>query len=191
MGFSLPGSPVHRIFKARILEWVAISSFRGSSPLRDISCISESPALAGGFFTTEPLGKYIYSFNTMLEKEDHLFPKSRHGFNPQSSPSCSYSAAAPFLQSPGELHGSEIFLTLRTASIIFQEKCPPNQTWIHLHLRELISIFSFLPIFWNVKWPTSLRAMAAEQQCSADELFNIMELFTERNSHSYRYFVQC
>ena len=28
---SLPGSPVHGISQARILEWVAISSFRGSS----------------------------------------------------------------------------------------------------------------------------------------------------------------
>ena len=32
---SLPGSPVHRIFQARILEWVAISFSRGSSQPRD------------------------------------------------------------------------------------------------------------------------------------------------------------
>ena len=40
---SLPGSSVCRIFQARILEWVAISSFRGSSQLRDwtqVSCSS-------------------------------------------------------------------------------------------------------------------------------------------------------
>ena len=40
---SLSGSSVHGIFQARILEWVAISSSRGSSPPRDrirISCIS-------------------------------------------------------------------------------------------------------------------------------------------------------
>ena len=38
-----PGSSVHEIFQARILEWVAISSSRGSSRPRDqthISCIS-------------------------------------------------------------------------------------------------------------------------------------------------------
>ena len=42
MDCSPPGSSVHGIFQARILEWVAISSFRGSSPPRDrirISCI--------------------------------------------------------------------------------------------------------------------------------------------------------
>ena len=32
---SLPGSSVSGIFPARILKWVAISSFRGSSPPRD------------------------------------------------------------------------------------------------------------------------------------------------------------
>ena len=40
---SLPGSSVHGIFQARILEWVAISYSRGSSQPRDwtwISCIS-------------------------------------------------------------------------------------------------------------------------------------------------------
>ena len=32
---SLPGSSVHGILQARILEWVAIPFFRGSSQLRD------------------------------------------------------------------------------------------------------------------------------------------------------------
>ena len=43
MGYSLPGSSVHGIFQARILEWVAISFSRRSSRPRDrtwVSCIS-------------------------------------------------------------------------------------------------------------------------------------------------------
>ena len=43
MECSLPGSSVHGILQARILEWVAIFSSRGSSQLRDgthVSCIS-------------------------------------------------------------------------------------------------------------------------------------------------------
>ena len=47
---SLPGSSVHGISQARILEWVAISSYRGSFEPRDRICVSR----AGGFFTTEP-----------------------------------------------------------------------------------------------------------------------------------------
>ena len=40
MDYSLPGFSVHRISQVRILEWVAISFSRGSSRLRDGTCIS-------------------------------------------------------------------------------------------------------------------------------------------------------
>ena len=62
---SLPGSFVHVIFQARILEWVAIS-FSRDLPDPSIKPASlASPGLAGGFFTTMPLGKpdidYVYT----------------------------------------------------------------------------------------------------------------------------------
>ena len=50
MDCSLPSSSVHGISQARILEWVAISSFKTSSFPRDWTHISTSPALAGEFF---------------------------------------------------------------------------------------------------------------------------------------------
>ena len=50
MDCSPPGSSVYGILQARILEWVTISSSKGST-------FPEAPALHGGFFTTEPLGK--------------------------------------------------------------------------------------------------------------------------------------
>ena len=40
--YSPPGSSLHGIFQARVLEWIAISSSKGSSPPRDrtwVSCI--------------------------------------------------------------------------------------------------------------------------------------------------------
>ena len=40
MDYSLPGSSVHGIFQARILEWVAISFSRGSSQPRDWTRVS-------------------------------------------------------------------------------------------------------------------------------------------------------
>ena len=49
-----PGSSVHGIFQARILEWVAISFSRISSWPRDQTLVS---SLASRFFTTEPPGK--------------------------------------------------------------------------------------------------------------------------------------
>ena len=54
MDCSPPGSSVHWIFQTRILEWVVISFFRGSSQPMDQTCVS---CVAGGFFTTEPPGK--------------------------------------------------------------------------------------------------------------------------------------
>ena len=62
---SPPGSSVHGILQARILERVTISSSRGSSrpeDLPDPGIKPMSPALAGGFFTTEPLGKSTQAF---------------------------------------------------------------------------------------------------------------------------------
>ena len=54
MDCSPPGPSGHGISQARMLEWIAISFSRGSSWLRDQTCIS---CIAGEFFTTEPPGK--------------------------------------------------------------------------------------------------------------------------------------
>ena len=45
--YSLPGSSVHVILQARILEWVAMPFSRGSSQPRDQTCISH---IAGRFY---------------------------------------------------------------------------------------------------------------------------------------------
>ena len=52
MDCSLTGCSVHGIFQARILEWVAMPSFKGSSWPRIEPTSLMSPTLAGGFFTT-------------------------------------------------------------------------------------------------------------------------------------------
>ena len=56
MDCCLPGSSVHRIFQARISEWVVISFSRGSFRPRDRTHVSCS---AGRFFTTGPPEKPI------------------------------------------------------------------------------------------------------------------------------------
>ena len=48
---SPPGSSVHGIFQARILEWVAISFSRGSYQPRDQTHVSWISCIAGEFFT--------------------------------------------------------------------------------------------------------------------------------------------
>ena len=47
-----PGSPVHGVLQARILEWVAMPSSRGPSRPRIKPAFLASPALVGLFSTT-------------------------------------------------------------------------------------------------------------------------------------------
>ena len=54
------------ILQARMLEWVASSSSRGSSQLRDQTRISCTSCIAGGFFTTEPPGKHMCVYYTHI-----------------------------------------------------------------------------------------------------------------------------
>ena len=61
MDCNLPGSSVHEILLARILECIAISSSKGSSQPREIKLIYPmSPALAGEFFTTSVIKNWIF-----------------------------------------------------------------------------------------------------------------------------------
>ena len=54
MDCSLPGSSVHGILQARILEWGAVPFSRGSSQPRDRTLVS---GIAGDSLPSEPLGK--------------------------------------------------------------------------------------------------------------------------------------
>ena len=57
MDFNLPGSSVHGIFQARILECVAMPSSKGSSPPKDGTHVYCVFCIGSRFFTTEPPGK--------------------------------------------------------------------------------------------------------------------------------------
>ena len=68
MDCSLPGFSVHGILQARILEWLAMPSSRGSSWHRyqtHVSCVSYT---ASRFLTTELLGKPLESYGRSQKK---------------------------------------------------------------------------------------------------------------------------
>ena len=71
MEFSPPGSSVHGILQARILEWVAIPF---SKDIPDPGIEPVSPALAGRLLTTELPGKSI--LKTKQNKTKHWFGSS-------------------------------------------------------------------------------------------------------------------
>ena len=60
MDQSPPGCSVCGISQASILEWIAISSSRGSSRPRDWPTSPASPALPGRFFITELPGEALW-----------------------------------------------------------------------------------------------------------------------------------
>ena len=69
---SPPGSSVHGIFQARILEWVVIS-FSGHLPDPGIKLVSlASPALAGRVFITASLGKPIFCCIVIVDSVNPL-----------------------------------------------------------------------------------------------------------------------
>ena len=67
---SLPGSSLHGIFQARILEWVAISYSRGSCYPGTEPASLVSPALAGGCLNT---GKYWITLNHDFRHSLYIF----------------------------------------------------------------------------------------------------------------------
>ena len=72
MDCSLQGSSVLGISQARILEWVAISSSRGFFQPRNWTHIPSLFCIAGGFFTSEPLGKpelYLKHLKQQVEQK--------------------------------------------------------------------------------------------------------------------------
>ena len=79
MDSSLPCSSVHGILQARILEWVAMPSSRGSFQPRDGTMSLMSPALAGRSFTNSATWEahYILGVGVLnLRKQKFFLLKS-------------------------------------------------------------------------------------------------------------------
>ena len=89
MDYSPPASSLYGISQARILEWVAMPSSRGSSQPKDQSHVSCVSCIAGGFFTHWVIrefkhsNKEIDSYQVKLEKIHCLIWVSLGKGNPQ------------------------------------------------------------------------------------------------------------
>ena len=74
MVYSPPGSSVHEILQARILEWIAIPFSRGFSPPRDWTWVS---CTAGGFFTN-----WATEASLVAQTGKYLPAMQKPGFHP-------------------------------------------------------------------------------------------------------------
>ena len=69
MNYSPPGSPVHGILQAGILEWVFMPFSRGSSQLRDLTCVS----------SVSCIGRWVlYHEHHLLKSKDITLPTKVH-----------------------------------------------------------------------------------------------------------------
>ena len=100
MDCSLPDSSNHGIFQARILEWVAISSFRGSSWPRDRAYVSCVACIARVILYSlshqgSPNGKVESKSESRSVVSDSLWP---HGlYSPWNSPGQNTGVGSCFL----------------------------------------------------------------------------------------------
>ena len=76
MDCSLPGTSVHGIFKARILEWVAISSSRGSTRPRDQTWVSRIVGRRFIVWAAAAAAKSLQSGPTLCDPTDSSPPGS-------------------------------------------------------------------------------------------------------------------
>ena len=107
---SLPSSSVHGTLQARILEWVAMASSRGSSWPRDQTCFSCSSCTAGSFFTTEPRGK---PQSSLLCYQNTCYCFLRHGT------SLHHSLYFPDLKSKLDLRNAHIYMKISNDNLHF------------------------------------------------------------------------
>ena len=75
MACSLPGSSVHGILQARILEWVATPSSRASSWPRDQTRIFCGSCAAGGFFSHWAIREVPIPIYICLHQQVHVCTK--------------------------------------------------------------------------------------------------------------------
>ena len=86
LDYSLPGSPVHGIFKARVLEWVAISFSNAWKWKVKVKSLSRAPLLATPWTTAyqAPLSmgssRQEYWSGLPLPSPRHHIKKQRHYF---------------------------------------------------------------------------------------------------------------
>ena len=88
---SLPGSSIHGIFWARILEWVAVSSSWGSSQLRDqthVSCIGRQFFFFYNWATREAIYELALCIllNHMTSRRDNFLSGALRIPNPKCQP---------------------------------------------------------------------------------------------------------
>ena len=136
VGCSPPGSSVHGISQARILEWVAISFSRASSQPRDHTQVS---CIACCFFTSETSGRPTYQWYACHSSLNGL----RFCY---SSPS--KLTPQPIVPSLNRLWSLGDVLVISFSDLVSHSQ--PHQGPYHMSLYPLHGIYHHIPKFINM-----------------------------------------
>ena len=152
MDCSPPGSSVHGISQAKILEWVAVPFTRGSSWPRDWTCTS---CIAGGILITEPPSNPIKLHGPQQSKSTLAVP-STNTWGQQIGPFCGISSLMWLC-----LLGLWLFLRYFTNDLVnwlsFPIKWNSKSTWEYWKCSRSIQLC------WKLKFPRRWREM--EDEC--------------------------
>ena len=134
MDCSPPGSSVHGIFQARILEWVAISFSRGSSQPGDQTQVSH---IAGRLFTVWAIREALYPILHPKVSLIH-FLLLLHITTPADALNylCLDLPASDHLQPQIYLDHNLLkkYLPSTTEMILLKSKCDFTNIWLKIHL---------------------------------------------------------
>ena len=153
-----PGSSVHGISQARILEWLAVSYLRGSFQPRDQTQVS---CIAGGFFTTRVTresSKVIILIIALLRYNSHIIQLICQKYSIQWFLVCSQNSASSVIVVAQSLSCVQLFVTPWTATHLtvlhYLRVCSnshPLSQWCHPTISSSVARFSFC----HQSFPTS------------------------------------
>ena len=111
MDWSPPGSSVHGILQAGILEWVAMPSSRGSSQPKAWTFISYVSCIGRQFFTTFGEGANVYWSLTLWEKLERQHWAKQYSLCPHGSRSLVEETERSRETSVGDIFRESSFMT--------------------------------------------------------------------------------
>ena len=127
MDCSPPGSSVHRILQARILEWVAISFSSRSSRLKDQSRIFCISCLAGRFFTEKGRQDEMVGWHHRLHaRESEQTPRDNEG---QGSLACCRPWGCKESDMTERLNNNSMLLKVPLPSFLSVSFHPQQHSW--------------------------------------------------------------
>ena len=169
MDCSLPGSSVHGILWARILEWAPVPSSRESSPPRDWTHIFYISCIAGGFTTTEPPGKPLIilplitqshtSSNCPISDNSSFFSRCLREKPLESSPPLPLPNTRPVHQ--------QTLLILRLKCL----QIPATPHFLHQHLQVQTTMFLTWTLAIHPDWSPCFHFCPVAQSLSCVWLF--------------------